>query len=146
MILLAIDPGISTGWALFSQGILHRVGTGQLWDCGYPNMCIMEKPQIYPHAKGRPNDLITLAIQVGEYKQLVESRGARVELVLPHTWKGNVPKEIHHARILGKLSEAEKALVPRVKTSQKNPHGYDNNILDAVALGMYRLGRLVPGR
>ena len=52
---------------------------------------------------------------------------------------------MHHARILARLTDAERANLPRCRVSKGNPHGYDNNMLDAIGLGLFYLGRTLAG-
>jgi hypothetical protein len=84
------------------------------------------------------NDLIDLAVQVGEFKEFYRRQGGLVELVFPRTWKGNVPKEIMTARILKQLTPEELKHVP-VRPRAKTP---DHNCVDAIGMGLNRLGRL----
>jgi hypothetical protein len=76
----------------------------------------------------RGNDLISTAIRLG---RLIESsRPGRLTLVTPGQWKGQVPKDIHGARVLAKLDPEELALVPD-----------DHNAIDAVGLLLWALKR-----
>ena len=67
-----------------------------------PDVVIIEKPQVYQGhlQKGDPNDLIDLAILVG---QLMSSLSfvwlSTILLPTPAQWKGQIPKDIHHRRI-----------------------------------------------
>lgn len=138
MILLAIDPGVNTGFALFRNGYLSNCGIQKDIDFFYfANTLVIEKPQIYRGRlqKGDPNDLITLAIQVGRYVERFSRVASRVELVLPATWKGQVPKEIHHPRIMNTLNETERPVIEAVKCAKSLRH----NIIDAVGLGIWFL-------
>lgn len=143
MILLAIDPGVDTGWALFNHSaLLTRCGLG-----GPPysfedvNHVIIEKPQVYRRAlsKGDPNDLITLAIQVGRYVERFDKPylGTTVELVVPAEWKGQVPKAVHHARILDELTLVEKTGIANALASVAT--GKRHNTYDAIGLGLWAL-------
>lgn len=148
--LLAIDPGACTGWAFF--------GNGELFDCGVteidakpcraveilqvnysPKLLVIEQPEIYNDRsvwKGDPNDLIKVALQVGRWIERATLAGATVKTTLPKTWKGQTPKAIHNARALGKLSVLEANRVPRMADSKRH------NMIDAIALGLWTLGRL----
>lgn len=91
--ILAVDPGLDTGFALFDpEGEAHVVpkglatapshrkrGHGALIECGVrskkcplpaPAADIVEvfgeRPRIYPNSKVPPSDIITLAIRAGE--------------------------------------------------------------------------------
>lgn len=150
MFLVAIDAGEDSGWALFCKGQLIESGvtTGSPPTLP-PSIClllnenrdcskaIIEKPQAYPVSPVDSNDLITLGIVVGEWKEYLYRHGATVELVLPRTWKGTVPKRIHGKRIVATLTEEEKKVLPR-RPRAKN---YDHNMLDAVGLGLWKLER-----
>jgi len=98
---------------------------------------VIEKPQVYRISKADPNDLIALSVVVGEWKEYLGQQGAEVELVTPKSWKGSVPKKIHNARVLSLLTKKEVALLPK-RTRAKD---YDHNLLDAVGLGLWRMGR-----
>lgn len=93
---------------------------------------VIEEPTIYPHSKARPADVMALQLKVGELKGRFEAAGCRVELVQPRTWKRQVPKPIHHIRIRKALTDAERALV----------EGQRGDVLDAVGLGLWKLGRM----
>ncbi len=144
-VYLAIDPGNDTGWALYR-------GYDQLLVCGLgdPRKCydsyitfgggvtlsvIIEKPMVYRArlSRGNPNDLITLAIGVGEYKEFFQSRGATVKMVLPHEWKGSVPKDAHNKRVIQELGPSDLAVLESAfhVTAKSKWH----NVVDAVALG-----------
>jgi hypothetical protein len=157
--LIAIDPGKTTGWAVFCDGDLIRCGADKKADVisspwwKRPNallpkkvvfallnqfLVFIETPRWYPHDQVDTNDLIDLAVFVGEVKSFYESQHCKVELVWPRTWKGNVPKEIMTARILSKLTPEELAVVP-ARPRAKTP---DHNCIDAIGLGLWKLGRL----
>lgn len=134
--LLAIDPGLDTGWALFTRGFaLLACGVGQP-PMGAPYV-VIEKPQVYRGrgSKGDPNDLITLAVGVGRYLERAENSGARVALVLPRQWKGTIDKEIHHQRIRRDLpiDDLRVVVTEEAKLAKSKVH----NMMDAVGLGLW---------
>jgi hypothetical protein len=139
-VYLAIDPGIHTGWAVLAiSGQLLSCGLGENYlSRGLVTSAIIERPQVYRPSlsKGDPNDLITLAIRVGQYKERLETRGVNVSLVLPATWKGQVPKGIHHGRIEADLSYAERALMQPWPRTRKGD-GVAGNVWDAVGLAKW---------
>jgi hypothetical protein len=140
--LLAIDPGKCAGWALF--------WTGWLWQCGTTNVAqdilpwnviteaVCELPQVYRAAqsKGDPNDLIKVAVGVGRWQERAESRNIPWKTYLPNEWKGQAPKDVHHNRAMRQLSEEESRRIPDMAVSLRH------NMMDAVALGLFHLGRL----
>jgi hypothetical protein len=133
---LAIDPGTSTGWALFdSHGI---AGKGELVACGGGcplfdvRRVVIELPQSYPSHPVPPNDLITLAFLAGRYAGRVPE-GTEVQTVFPHEWKGNLPKDVCAARVRARLSKEELALVKACDVPEKQKH----NVLDAIGIGLF---------
>jgi predicted nuclease with RNAse H fold len=145
-----IDPGKVAGWAqwtnkkLTSCGIFSDWNYPTLWHRGCEQYLVLEVPRIYPHrSKGDPNDIVDLAMTAGEIRGFARAAGCHIIEVFPRTWKGQVPKEIHHARVLKHLADDELRLldVEARKFSKTNPNGYDHNMLDAVALGLWFLQR-----
>jgi hypothetical protein len=152
--LLAIDPGEHTGWAVFNQidksiiecglgdcrlGEWHRKWWNAEAPCQHLNRVIIEQPVIYPRMKARPNDIITLAVRAGEWGGVFHKH-ASIEYIEPFKWKGSVPKEKHQPRIWAKLTEAEHGIVERAVAGVADSYG--NNIVDAVGLGLWQLKRL----
>lgn len=143
--LLAIDPGRTTGWASFRGGALVVAGTSTGASAGLVSLpgvgawgVLIEMPRWYPHDHKDVNDLLDLSVRVGELKHHYEGLGHSVELVWPRTWKGNAPKEITNRRTVEALTLEEVALLPRRPRAKT----HDHNLLDAVGLGLWKLGRL----
>jgi len=157
MILLSIDPGSRTGWAVFEDGRLSGCGMWTLEskrieeECRElfeksrrfsPDRVVAELPRIYPmrRSKGDPNDLIPLACLAAAAALAGKTPG---ELVSPHAWKGTIPKPsrgrwreyIVHKRILETLYEEER----QVYVAQAPRGGLD--MIDAVGLGLWNLRR-----
>jgi hypothetical protein len=141
LVYLSIDPGIDTAWAVFSD-VDHMVACGlgnprpgHLGSVIEPGTVLIEKPQIYQarNMKGNPNDIVTLAINVGQYKEAWEQVGRRVRLCTPHEWKGTQHKDVNNNITLAGLSVAERAIV--VKAATYVPKSKQHNILDAIGLG-----------
>jgi len=167
--LLAIDPGIrGCGVALFDGGYLigaayvknsvdkgngptvcffmaqevfnwaipdHEIYDGSYWDI------VMEWPQIYTHSKGDNNDLLALAgVDAAITTRFMDRIDCSAQHYLPREWKGQLTKEVCHARI-------EKILTPKelaaIATKQKT---YRHNTLDAVGIGLFHLGRFQKQR
>lgn len=155
MRLLAIDPGRDTGWALFARvassgaftrgeynnpgqcqpslvgcGLVHADTLGRLPGlAGAIDTVVIERPESYSGQPVNPNNLLILSLRAGEVAGLFPR--AVVQYVLPKVWKGQLPKEICHRRARAKMSAAE-LLVAKSK---------NHNIWDAIALGLWRLGR-----
>jgi hypothetical protein len=145
MRVLGIDPGLQTGFCLLDSSVPDWIQTAELGDPR--NQCfdrvdhvVIEYPVAYPHSKTNPNDLIKLAIQVGEYsgfyRRLV---GAPVTLVKPATWKGQLPKSVTEKRVRAKFPEAAKYLDPL-------PVSTRHNVSDAIGLAWWLAARLWVSR
>jgi hypothetical protein len=156
--ILCLDPGATSGVALFFADGGLRAATKCKpaevlpWTLGKVggmsekiSTLVHEKPQIYTRgkSKGNPNKLLGLYAQALEiYAQIPHVR--RTEYT-PAEWKGQVDKPVHHGRVLATLTPAERASLPTCKVSKTNPHGYDNNMLDAIGLGLFYTGRTGRG-
>lgn len=141
---LAIDPGADQGWAIFNKGKLEKCGLGLPEDEDFKGIkaAIIEMPMIYPRSKAKPNDIITLAFRAGKTAGLLQVvLGVQVETVTPTTWKGQVPKEIHHARINKALSVPELLILHTL--TEGVPKTKAHNMIDAVGLGLYAVDRKV---
>lgn len=136
--LLAIDPGASTGWALFVYDALVECGRGDPPRDGgrlsYGTV-VIECPRAYPHGKVDPNDLIALARKVGRFETLYPN----AEIVYPSTWKGSLTKQQCHARFLQRLDQTEWAALDAGLVGVPNSARHD--VKDAVCLGLWKLGR-----
>lgn len=145
--LFGVDPGKHTGWAMFWNGYLVQCGvtddplkvpvtvrnmSGQI-------VVVIEEPQIYRtrKMKGDPNDLIPVARLAGRYEERAIVSGAKVRIVKPADWKGQLKKEISHERIFEKLSADEHKVMSAVKCAA----GIRHNMLDAIGIGLFGLGR-----
>lgn len=150
--ILAIDPGLDTGWALLEDRVLKDAGLGDPPLLTFVGRVVIERPQIYPRSKGDPNDLITLAIQVGRYKERYLARGCSVEEILPHTWKGSLDGDVCCRRIFASLSPEERAVLdPKLAPLARKPLSEDivagkrHNVIDAVGLAKWSLKRARAG-
>ncbi len=155
MNLLSFDPGIrksspATGWAWFVSNRLAQAGrmSGSVYTEPpsekpaaldlRPPLVVIEQPRWYPAERDIDvNDLLDLSVLVGNIQAFYVLRGARVELVPPRSWKGNVRWDITCRRVVQALSEEERAVLPR----RPRAKDYDHNVLDSVGLGLWKLGR-----
>ena len=83
-----------------------------------PSMVVIEQPQIYTRSnvkrKARHEDILQVAGVVGALAGAIRLRWEGVEILspLPREWKGQVPKTVHHHRLLNDdLDEQELALL-----------------------------------
>lgn len=143
--LLAIDPGNTTGVALFmNREIL------QAFACPFERFIanppvfgdeiVIEMPKWRPHSHEEIDDLLGLARKVGRIEEHYSRLCVPVTCVWPHQWKGSVPKDIHNERILKTLKSGELLILPRRSKRAKFP--YDRNMIDAVGIGLWKLGRM----
>ncbi len=149
---LAIDPGNTTGFAYFEDRVLRDAlawkGESLLnTDLPFaPNVLIIESPRIYPYSRSEadPNSIVDLAWLAGEIANYYRRRGSQIIKIQPRTWKGTGPKHTFAAEfIVESIKDEEWAVIPRCKVTKKNPNGIDNNILDAIGLGLWHLQRLL---
>lgn len=143
--LLGVDPGETTGFALFIKSTLVNAG----W-CSFedfiadppfkPDDVVIEIPKWRPHSNEDIDDLLWLARKAGRIEQHYRRLGCRVHTPWPHEWKGSVPKEIHNQRVLRELGVEELARVAKKPRARKHP--YDHNMVDGIGLGLWKLGRI----
>lgn len=148
-LLLGVDPGTDSGWALFgTDGLLLDCGLG--WDSARAcvplalvGRAVIEHPFVYPRGGTRdPNAVVKLAINAGEWKQRMTALGARVEMPLPVQWKGGMPKATHHRLIKRTLGLVE--VLRFDERAADLPASKVHNVLDAIGLGLFGAGRLRP--
>lgn len=151
MKLIAIDPGKSTGIAIFNNSVLSECGvlkflsyrdyTRNLFtacDIAKPQKMMVEKPVIYPlkNWKGDPNDLINLSVLVG-ICVAAGSPFCDVDLVEPRRWKGSRPKNIDIEYTKKQLYKVELDVLNATTYNKKDRH----NMLDAIGIGLWCLDR-----
>lgn len=159
-VLLAIDPskpGGNTGVAWFRNGSLFECG---LWNkvrapkpelMWSPDVFVCERQYVRPPdirdgsaelVAKRINDLLYLLECLGQWQQAVWLANYACEVFepTPVQWKGSVPKEIHNARVLARLSDAELRAIPKLPKSKLH------NVIDAIGLGLWALGRMTQER
>lgn len=103
----------------------------------------VESPQVYTSSKGDPNDLLPLfGVNAALYTMLRTAMGSSLAFnqYLPRQWKGQMTKEVCHARIKDRLSPAESAAI------EPTPKSLIHNVFDAVGIGLYALNRFNPKR
>lgn len=164
-VLLAIDPGRCTGWCVAVDGKIKDCGVYDFDPWGQrftflshpiyqPDLVVIEYPQVYRgrHSKGDPNDLIPVAGQAWATASFHQSTDhARVELVLPAQWKGQLDKDVHHPRLFSQpyrqdwgLDHEEQITV--AKGGRGLPKSRLHNMLDAVCLAVWAGKRYLKGR
>jgi hypothetical protein len=146
--VVGVDPGETTGFAWFVDGRLSRafawpfgefIAAPPFTEREFMDV-VIEFPKWRPHSHEEIDDLLGVAGKAGRIEQFYVMQRKRVQLVWPHSWKGSVPKAVHNERVLRALRPEEVELLPRRPRSKKNP--YDHNMLDAVGIGLWKLGRM----
>ena len=145
--LLSIDPGLkSVGWAYWGGRELVCCGLSRTKETDVSKQAHAHWRNIEMYqdaerrvsemmvwrgknAKSSPADLLKLNIIAGRLAS---------EWLAPSTWKGWVEKKIHQPRILAKLSAEERAVLAGCKC----PPSLLHNVIDAVGIGLYCLGRM----
>ena len=120
------------GWAAHTW--YHKTMDG--WS---PDAVAHEQMQVYRASlqKGDPNDLLELAGVCGWVAALVGT-DCKVTPYLPRQWKGQIPKDVHAKRILGRLNPNE----AQVLKAEKIPKSLEHNVIDAIGIGLYHLKRV----
>jgi len=149
--LISIDPGRKTGLAVFQNGTLENC---MLYDASdyrtfalalldtmeqyEPDSMIVEIPRVYQQRfwKGDPNKLIILTkiagIAIGLFSTVCP-----VNEVFPQKWKGQRTKAADN-RYTENCLECEELVILDKK---KLPKSYKHNVLDAIGIGLWFLGR-----
>ena len=140
MTTLTIDPGVERcGQAFFSE-------RGVLLSCSWlakplahaPDFVVLEVPQVYPHGRGDPNDLIDVAVAGGIMVGMVASD--HVRYVRPREWKVTVNPDVMCERILSKLSKDERRIYDH--DTLLVPASKRHNVIDAIGIGLYVFDRM----
>lgn len=143
--ILAIDPGVNMGWAVFESDRLRGCGLGgSTLDVTTPgHLAIIEHPMIYPGGKTKdPNAIVKLAVSAGEMSGMLKACGwPKVSWVLPRAWKGTIDPDMCNARIWNRLDAEEQRIVDRAVVSQKIISSKRHNVLDAIGIGLYACSR-----
>lgn len=140
--MLSIDPGKNQGWGYFEGDLLLDAGKGEIPELfdRIVKQVVIEAPRWYPKEREVDvNDLLDLSIKVGDLQGHYRSLDVveNIELVYPRNWKGTLRWDICCDRVLAALTEKECGVLPR----RPRKKDVDHNVLDAVGLGLWKLGR-----
>lgn len=123
--------------------VAARLGSGEIeMVCEFPRLRAAGRQVGTTHSVD-PADLMELAGFVGCLCGSVHGRLTHNQpaVVLPEQWKGGTPKEICHSRVRQRLIYAgEQGNL--TLTEREVRRGALHNVLDAVGIGLWRLGRL----
>jgi hypothetical protein len=161
--ILSIDPGTDTGWALWRAGRLAACGFGcprlhplhivqpRLPDLDAIHDVWIEDQEIYPRSPVPPSDVLTLAKLAHSERGRYEAVGCTVHMVLPRAWKGMTPCTCsakqgwdprcctHHSRVWAKLNAHEQIVADQAIVGMAPSKRH--NVLDAVGIGQWVVGK-----
>jgi len=131
---------------------LDHALAGRVWSAGAVEWPVQRHGAAHYVRRSDISDLTAVAA-VCAY--VLSQHGAEVLTPLPERWKGQVPKHIHTARVIGGALAREK--LPRVEGYQSSAPGLlsglelsricwetralSHNIVDAIGIGLWALGR-----
>jgi len=135
--MIAVDPGRNAGIAEFLDGRLVRAWLMRAHEpITYRDgdKAVCEKPLVYRigAGKGDPSGMIKTGMSGARILALFPE--SSITHVPPSRWKAQVPKALMCTRVLDRLTDDERALVPG-----------NHNVLDAVGIGLFSLGRMRRG-
>lgn len=153
-VICAIDPGQKPGFCVVhahAEGAPSFIYAGKdprafrdyvrfFADSGRRITAILETPVIYPKGSGAkpadPNKILRLALTAGALARFAFPEGVSVGCVEPTTWKGAIPKDMHHRRIrpiiaAGFFRNTDLVLAQWDKSN--------TDMRDAIALAIWRL-------
>jgi hypothetical protein len=143
--LLAIDPGLKTGLAVYLNDKLRMAIGMKLDDVlagGFQvptvvHNLVIEQPQIWMHSPAGNSQIMKLALHAGILLQYFRSAGIEhVHYMFPVQWKVNVPNPIVFQQIKNLLTTSEQEVFDLCKS----PDGKC-----AIGIGMVFLKRARPG-
>lgn len=141
--VIALDTGRNMGWALGHEKTLLGCGLLSLSPHTpiilprYSGVAHIEIPEWRPGNEKSPDKILVLARRAGRAEEWALSAGYSVVTHRPSEWKGNVPKEIHNRRTLGKLTPNERSIVENMCSTLAKV----DDVLDAVGLFLFAVGR-----
>lgn len=146
--LLSIDPATKdgrVGWALFDSNTLTACGRGAPPTNRLTAVteAVIEHPVIYPHGRTpNPNSIVKLAVSAGEMAGVLMANGISVRYVEPRAWKGTLDPNTCCRRAWGRLGATERVLAaPFEPEPTGDIKGTKHNVLDAIGLGLFAVGR-----
>lgn len=125
-------PLLKAVWQLYMSGPYRK-------ECGPDHLkttqMVIESPRVYQTAKqkGSQEDILNLALVVGQCMFLGTQQKMSVALVRPDEWKGNLEKTMAKIRIIARLAPGEmsRIVLPKVQSLQ-------HNVWDAIGIGLHQ--------
>lgn len=139
--LIAVDSGARSGYAYFSGGVLRGARLVSIED-DFGTSDADAVVEIPDRVKVDPKSIIKLALNAGRWlEKLGMACSGEVRAVEASAWKASVNPDILAQRILEFLTPEEIAVIPKTRSAL----GFDHNVIDAVGLGLWTLGRMGRG-
>lgn len=146
--ILCIDPSSNPthiGWAIFDDRVLVACGKTSPPPAWLIDVieAVIEKPVIYPHGRTpNPNDIVKLAVTVGELAGVLAANGLSVRYVEPRAWKATLDKDTCCRRVWGRLRpEEQHTAAPYQPPPSGKVGGGKDHVLDAIGIGLHAVGR-----
>lgn len=147
--LVAVDPGgrlcAAATWRVRPDGVdlvrLELATPDHLGALG-ADYWVVEVPHIRGDRTATVSGVEALERTVEALKTARRPRKSRWTEVRPSAWKGNVPKRVHHARVLEVVCAISSGV--RGAVDPDSPY-YNHNLSDAAALGLWALGLVGRG-
>ena len=149
MIVMGIDPGAQhAGWCVMDENDIITLGvaTGEkdellpslgLWR-GQIDVLVVERMQAYPQSTVPVGDLLDVQFTGGF---LAGTLAAKTLLTpRPREWKGTIPKDIHHRRIIARLGSHATVRLGQIKKTIRH------NAIDAIGLAQWGRAWLDHGK
>lgn len=155
--IVAIDPDTKKcGVAMFSDKRALELASAMtlaelVRHLAGVSVVVCEMPQTYGGraAKGDTNDLLAVMRVVGQIEHAANLASARFVAVLPTKWKGTAPKHVTIRRAWNtlELRERFRVMAPKrgrtlLETGRSVASGETADVMDAVGLGLWYVGRL----
>ena len=136
---ITVDPGAHPGWCIVNDSLaIVACGINKPPRAEF-KVVLVERPTIYPKGVSNkrvdPANIITLAITLGKLVNPLEELGAVIKEVEPRTWKGQIPKPVHHRTIRRDLPKSELLVVDTCLKGIAD--SWCEDAMDAVGLAMY---------
>jgi hypothetical protein len=132
------------GWHVSVAGVAGMFGprARRPRSVAAPVAWVVERPHLRGDSHAQRRGVDALRDTLASIRRRCRLRGDTWAAHRPHRWKGNVPKEIHHARVWPVLDAGEHLPGRALDVSSA---AYQPDVADAIALGLWALSRTGRG-
>lgn len=141
-----VDPGVHFHGVAYFEGVHLRFAEyrpserplSPVCFLGVITECHCERPQVLPNAGTRwsgvrISDQLDLTLAAGRMTGALPTK-----YYYPTQWKGQLSKDVHHARMEKALTSEEKLILGSVQCRPSLIH----NVKDAICMGLHFTGRI----